>query len=45
MYIPREIYPVVIAKDNDDVVLWAQPIIITQNRYASPMINAWDGSL
>ena len=45
MYIPQEIYPVVIAKNKSGVVLWAQPIIITQNRYASPMINDWDGRL
>ena len=23
---------------------WVQPILIIQNRYASPMLNAWDGS-
>ena len=44
MYIPQEIYPVVIAKRND-TVLWAQPILITQNRYSSPMLNDWDGRL
>lgn len=25
--------------------VWTQPILIIQNRYASPMLNAWDGSL
>ena len=40
----RMVYPVVIAKTKDEVV-WAQPILILQNQYASPMINAWDGSL
>jgi hypothetical protein len=24
-------------------VLWSQPILILQNRYPSPMLNAWDG--
>ena len=27
-----------------DTVIWSQPILIIQNRYPSPMINAWDGS-
>lgn len=26
-------------------LLWVQPILILQNRYPSPMLNAWDGSL
>ncbi len=25
--------------------VWTQPILIIQNRYASPMLNSWDGSL
>ena len=29
-------------KSGEDV-LWSQPILIIQNRYPSPMINAWDG--
>lgn len=28
----------------DDLVLWSQPILLMQNRYESPMLNAWDGS-
>lgn len=28
-----------------DNLLWVQPIYITQNRFASPMMNAWDGEL
>jgi hypothetical protein len=24
-------------------ILWSQPILILQNRYPSPMVNAWDG--
>lgn len=26
-------------------IVWEQPIIILQNRYASAMLNSWDGSL
>lgn len=26
-------------------LLWSQPLIIMQNRYPSPMLNKWDGSL
>ena len=29
----------------DGEVVWTQPILIIQNRYASPMLNSWDGSL
>ena len=39
------LYPVVICKDNSNVILWAQPIYLMQNRYASGMLNDWDGSL
>lgn len=38
------VYPVVICED-DGVVIWAQPIYCMKNRYASAMINKWDGSL
>lgn len=37
--------PVAQCKDEDDNILWTQPIIIIQNRYESAMLNAWDGSL
>lgn len=30
--------------ENTDLI-WSQPILIIQNRYPSPMLNAWDGSL
>ena len=49
----RESYPVVLCtllKQNDegdweeDDVLWAQPIYCMKNRYASAMLNKWDGS-
>ena len=26
------------------VLTWVQPLVIIQNRYPSPMLNAWDGS-
>ena len=26
-------------------LVWVQPILIVQNRYPSPMLNSWDGSL
>ena len=39
------VYPVVTCEDEDAVVIWAQPIYCMKNRYASAMINKWDGSL
>ena len=36
-------YPVVYAVLDDEDILWAQPLVIMQNRYPSPMLNAWDG--
>lgn len=36
-------FAVVRAKIGNDVV-WEQPIIIVQNRYASSMLNSWDGN-
>ena len=39
------LYPVVICRDASKVILWAQPIYLMQNRYASGMLNDWDGSL
>lgn len=41
----REAYPVVLCTKNGGDVLWAQPIYCMKNRYASAMINKWDGSL
>ena len=40
-------YPVVYCyyEDNDEMPIWAQPIVIIQNRYPSTMLNSWDGSL
>ena len=44
------IYTVAIAskedpETGDTIVMWAQPIIITQNRHGSALLNAWDGGL
>lgn len=39
-----DIYPVVRCRQNGKV-LWAQSIIMIQNRYPSAMLNEWDGSL
>ena len=36
-------YPVVYAILDEEDILWAQPLVIMQNRYPSPMLNAWDG--
>lgn len=30
---------------NKNQWVWKQPILVTQNRYTSPMLNEWDGSL
>ena len=30
---------------NGTTILWSQPIFICQNRYASAMLNTWDGEL
>lgn len=45
MYVDNiNLYPVVQCFIND-TLYWSQPIVIMQNRYPSPMLNAWDGSL
>jgi hypothetical protein len=31
--------------DSEQTIIWRQPLVIMQNRYPSPMLNAWDGSL
>jgi hypothetical protein len=38
-------FAVVIATNEADGVIWEQPIIMVQNRYASTMLNSWDGGL
>ena len=37
-------YPVAVCRKGGSL-LWAQPIIIEQNRYGSPMLNKWDEQL
>ena len=49
MYLARnknesDLFPVVICMLGNQI-LYAQPIYIMQNRYASAMLNEWDGSL
>ncbi len=36
------VVPVIVCKQNGNIV-WTQPIIITQNNYASAIINEWNG--
>ena len=31
--------------NSENIVIWRQPLVIMQNRYPSPMLNVWDGSL
>lgn len=41
----QEYYPVAKCYDKtSQTLLWSQPIIIIQNKYASAMLNNWDGS-
>jgi hypothetical protein len=40
---PTSHYTYVQCSDSSGNILWSQPILIIQNRYPSPMINAWDG--
>ena len=45
MYVVDQlIYSVAVCKQGD-IILYAQPIYIGQNRYSSPMLNSWDESL
>lgn len=39
------IVPVIVAAKNSDItdILWTQPIVITQNTYASSTLNEWNG--
>ena len=39
------VIPIVTCLEKEQEILWEQPIIIMQNRYASNMLNSWDGSL
>jgi hypothetical protein len=33
------------AYDGEGNLVWTQPVLISQNRYGSPMLNDWDGDL
>lgn len=37
-------FNIVYCKDEDDLIIYAQPIIIIQNRYSSNMLNEWNGN-
>lgn len=37
-------YTFAVCKDSAGMVLWSHPIIITQNKYNSTVLNDWDGS-
>ena len=39
----REPTYVLCAKDNDNNVLWSQPILLIQHKYGSEVLNNWDG--
>lgn len=41
----KQVCSVVVCKDATDKVLWAQPIVFTQNHYSAELLNNWDGSL
>jgi hypothetical protein len=50
MYLSNmDCYPVVqcwiTTSGGQETLYWSQPIAIIQNRYPSPMLNSWDGSL
>ena len=45
MYLITDYYSMAVFKDANGGVLFAQPILIIQNRYASTMLNEWDGEL
>ncbi len=40
-----EIRSVAICRDENDNLLWVQPIVILQNRWGSTILNNWDGKL
>ena len=39
----KEIDPT--SNNTNEIILWAQPLLIIRNDYAFPLINSWDGSL
>ena len=45
MYVTgHNIYAVAVA-EADSTIMWAQPILVSQNQYSSSIINKWDGGL
>lgn len=45
MYITNNDKPCFLSYHSNNGILWQQPIIITQNRFPSTLLNNWDGSL
>lgn len=45
MYLENDFFTMVCIKDNSGNDLFRQPIYMMQNRFSSPMLNAWDGEL
>lgn len=41
----NKVYSVVVCKNTDKDLLWAQPLIIEQYHYGSSLLNSWDESL
>lgn len=44
LYVGNIDYSCVIAVKYNNQFVWKQPVLITQNRYTSPMLNEWDGN-
>lgn len=45
MYVANTIGASLVYKDDKDKIVYCQPLLITQNKYASSMLNSWDGEL
>ena len=39
----KNLYPLVVCKNYNGTILWAQPIYLMQNKYPSSMLNSWNG--
>lgn len=45
MYLENDFFASVGIKDGNNKLIYFTPIIMMQNRFSSPMLNAWDGEL
>lgn len=45
MYVANTIGASLVYKDSEGRILYRQPLLITQNKYPSSMLNSWDGEL